>query len=28
VLGWIAAIFTPRKELKDNLPTVAPAIAD
>ncbi len=28
VLGWIAAIFTPRKELKDNIPTVAPAIAD
>ncbi|MFN8426710.1 MAG: MFS transporter [Anaerolineales bacterium] len=27
-LGWIAAIFTPRKELKDDIPTVAHAIAD
>ena len=27
-LGWVSAIFTPRKELKDNLPTIAPAMAD
>jgi len=27
-LGWVSAIFTPRKELTDNIPTISPAMAD
>lgn len=27
-LGWISAIFTPRRELKDNPLPIAPATAD